>query len=344
MSGAGTFQSGTFQAYNKREDAAEALRSENYALKRQLHISMSENSRLKGQIAGLSVALDKAVHQGYLTSPYDVTAGQELAKQAEKAGALQHDEIKALPGEVKQRDMRQFQLWNEYEVHEQCVFCARFSPRGDLIASGSFDRTVRIHGLEFSEDTRVQLRGHTMLVSNLCWKPEESADDYSRHLVSASYDGTCKLWDVNAAKCVSTFKSASEGAGFMLSCEWAAHDGNLFFATNSTGSVYQYDRRASPMPVADVAHTCMVNTVRALPSGNLLLGDRHGEVRTWDPRMLARQIETLPLPAGGGPGVGPPRVIRPSIARPAEPQSVGGGGGGGGGGGPLFPFETGVFK
>jgi cytochrome c len=62
-----------------------------------------------------------------------------------------------------------------------------FSPDGTMLASASYDKTVRVWELATSRH-RV-LRGHTLAVNRLHWQGPE-------HLVTSSYDGTLRVWDV----------------------------------------------------------------------------------------------------------------------------------------------------
>lgn len=74
--------------------------------------------------------------------------------------------------------------------HQQLVNHVSFSPDGKLIASGSFDKSVRVwDGL--TGKFLVRLLGHVGSVYQLAW----SAD--SRMVASASKDSTVKLWNLN---------------------------------------------------------------------------------------------------------------------------------------------------
>eukprot|EP00092_Neocalanus_flemingeri_P024068 GFUD01026108.1.p1 GENE.GFUD01026108.1~~GFUD01026108.1.p1 ORF type:complete len:493 (+),score=112.93 GFUD01026108.1:94-1572(+) len=77
--------------------------------------------------------------------------------------------------------------------HQQLVNDVKFSPCGRLIASASFDKSLRLWCGKTGRFLAV-LRGHVQAVYQLAW----SAD--SRLIVSASADSTLKLWSVENKK------------------------------------------------------------------------------------------------------------------------------------------------
>lgn len=77
--------------------------------------------------------------------------------------------------------------------HQQLVNDVKFSPDARLVASASFDKSVRLWDGRSGTFLAV-LRGHVQPVYQLAW----SAD--SRLLVSGSADSTVKLWSMHTKK------------------------------------------------------------------------------------------------------------------------------------------------
>eukprot|EP00124_Ichthyophonus_hoferi_P003903 Ihof_evm1s377 gene=Ihof_evmTU1s377 len=77
--------------------------------------------------------------------------------------------------------------------HQQLINHVCFSPDGRLVASGSFDKSVKIWDGRTGKFL-ASMRGHVGAVYQVCW----SAD--SRMLVSASKDSTMKVWDSKTKK------------------------------------------------------------------------------------------------------------------------------------------------
>ena len=77
--------------------------------------------------------------------------------------------------------------------HKEFVISLAFKPNSYLLASGSYDNTIRIWDVSDNNNLRHvrTLRGHTRLVYSVAWSPD------GRTLASASDDGTVRLWNPN---------------------------------------------------------------------------------------------------------------------------------------------------
>lgn len=77
--------------------------------------------------------------------------------------------------------------------HQQLINDVKFSPDGRLIASASFDKSIKLWNGITGKFVAV-LRGHVQRVHSIAW----SAD--SRLIVSGSADSTLKAWNIKAGK------------------------------------------------------------------------------------------------------------------------------------------------
>lgn len=99
--------------------------------------------------------------------------------------------------------------------HQQPVIQVSFSPSGRLIASASFDKSVRLWEAATGKFVTT-LRGHVERVYQICW----SAD--SRFLVSGSKDSTLKIWAMRTHKALEDLPGHADE---VFSVDWSP-DGN----------------------------------------------------------------------------------------------------------------------
>ncbi|MGD1807128.1 tetratricopeptide repeat protein [Dapis sp. BLCC M126] len=106
---------------------------------------------------------------------------------------------------VKQRKhkLENFVVVNEFQAHSEGVSCLAISPDGQILASGSYDDTIKLWHLGTGEEIAT-LVGHSDDVESVAFHPD------SQILASGSYDRTIKLWQLSTGKNIRTLRGHSE--------------------------------------------------------------------------------------------------------------------------------------
>ena len=89
------------------------------------------------------------------------------------------------------------QIGSPLNGHRSAVTSVSWSHDGTRLASGSWDKTVRIWNPSTGEEL-CQLTDHCDWVNSVAWAPD------GRRLASGSNDKTVKIWDPNTGECLRT--------------------------------------------------------------------------------------------------------------------------------------------
>ncbi|CAG0914909.1 unnamed protein product [Notodromas monacha] len=99
--------------------------------------------------------------------------------------------------------------------HAKYVQCVRYSPNGELLASGGFDGKLFLYDAKTSELVgQIGDPAHKGGIYGLCWSPD------SKQLLTASGDKTCRIWDVATKQSVAEFVMGDSVDDQQVSCLW----------------------------------------------------------------------------------------------------------------------------
>ncbi|NER94610.1 MAG: hypothetical protein F6J86_12345 [Symploca sp. SIO1B1] len=148
--------------------------------------SMSvESKRLLGSNKDLQ-ALVESIKAGKRLKRWSIGVKPETKKQVETA-------LQDVVHTIRER--------NSFEGHKESVTNVSFSPDGNLIASGSADKTVKIWSIDGKEVAT--FKGHEDQITSIAFSPD------SKMVVSGSADKTVRLWHLDGKR-IATFEGHKE--------------------------------------------------------------------------------------------------------------------------------------
>ena len=177
--------------------------------------------------------------------------------------------------------------------HSNSVYSVAFSPDGKYLASGSYDKTIKLYDVSDPKNAREikTLKGHSDYVYSVVFSPD------GKYLVSGSYDDTIKLYDVIDPKNAYEIKTLSGHSGDVNSVAFSP-DGKYLASASDDNTIKLYDV-IDPKNAREIktlsGHSNWVRSVAFSPDGKYLASGSYKEIKLWnviDPKN-AIEIKTL---------------------------------------------------
>jgi WD40 repeat protein len=166
--------------------------------------------------------------------------------------------------------------------HNGVVRRVTFSPDGNLMASASWDNTIRLWNTSDPNNPQPvgqPLRGHTGFVTWVAFSPDGMT------LASSSGDKTVRLWNLDTPADVKELTTPLTGGGDVYQVAFSP-DGRTLAAASDDGTVRLWDMADRRVPHAGAVlsgHTGPVKAMAFSPNGRILASAGNDRtVRIWD--------------------------------------------------------------
>ncbi|KAK0731172.1 WD40-repeat-containing domain protein [Lasiosphaeris hirsuta] len=186
--------------------------------------------------------------------------------------------------DIKDR-LKGFELQGSQTAGDRHISMTRFSPNGEMIATGNWGGQVKLIEVPSLEPKRT-LRGHTNKVSGLSWMPgatlpESSVSPDTVNLASGGAEGHIHLWSLNRDTPLSTLEGHSQRV-----CRVEFHPSGKYLASASEDTSWRlWDVEMTTELLLQEGHSRGVYAVSFNTDGSLLASAGLDSIgRIWDLR------------------------------------------------------------
>ncbi|XP_060179085.1 pre-mRNA-processing factor 19-like [Lycium barbarum] len=172
------------------------------------------------------------------------------------------------------------QIISTLSGHSKRVTSVKFAAEGEIVVSGSTDKTVRVwqDSKNGSYDCRYVLKDHTAEVQAVT---VHATDNY---FVTASLDSTWCFYDLATGLCLTQVADASDSEGYTSA---AFHPDGLILGTGTSGSLVKiWDVKSQANVAKFDGHVGSVTAISFSENGYFLATAAQDGVKLWDLRKL----------------------------------------------------------
>lgn len=159
--------------------------------------------------------------------------------------------------------------------HEGDIYCTKFAPSGQFLASAGFDRLIYLWNTYDDCDNIAVMKGHTGAVMDLHFSTDGS------HIFTCSTDKNLSLWDIQVGERVRKYRGHQT---FVNTCDIARRGPQLLCSGSDDGTLRIWDSRRklsiqTLQNMYQVTSVCFSDTAEQVISGGI-----DNDIKVWDLR------------------------------------------------------------
>jgi WD40 repeat protein/tRNA A-37 threonylcarbamoyl transferase component Bud32 len=167
-------------------------------------------------------------------------------------------------------DAKDFREIKRY-APEKMINDVAFSPDGSLLAMGSFDKTILLWNVNYSEPSQT-LSGHTAGVNSVAFSPDGTV------LASGSSDATVRLWRVSDGTLLQKLSGHTDGVSSVA----FSSEGKVVVSGSMDGTIKLWQASDGALLQTLTGHTGGVTSIALSPDGaTLASGSYDKTARLW---------------------------------------------------------------
>lgn len=156
--------------------------------------------------------------------------------------------------------------------HSNSVASVAYNPDGQILASGSYDNTIKLWNLTKNKEIRT-FKGHSAWVAAVAITPN------NKSLVSGSYDNTIKLWNLVNGEQIRTFKGHSDSIETLL----VTKDGKTIISGSFDSTIKMWNLENGEETRTLSGHSSKVSSIAISPDSKILVsGSDDRNIKIWD--------------------------------------------------------------
>src|SRR6476661_7739738 len=177
------------------------------------------------------------------------------------------------PGKTPAQPQQQTYNWQCLHTltgHKNLIYSVAFSPNGEVVASGSDDKTIKLWGVKDGQEI-VTLAGHTNLVYFVAFSPDGET------LASSSWDRTVKIWRVKDGKLLRTITGHTDS----VRCIAFSPNGEFLASGSHDNTIKIWWVKDWQEVLTITGHSWYVDSIAFSPDGEILASSSNQTIKIW---------------------------------------------------------------